>query len=100
MGCYVIYGLVGFKIYCKFVLVICCDEDGICCYMYLGIGNYNDVIVNFYIDMGLFICDYEFGVDLINFFNMLFGFVWLWYFYKLWVLLGGICNFINEKIDE
>lgn len=100
MGCYVIYGLIGFKIYCKFVFVVWWENEGIKCYMYMGIGNYNDVIVYFYMDMGFFIVDIDMGIDVFNIFNMLFGYFELLYFYKLYILLDGICDFINEKLDD
>ena len=41
-GCHVIYGLVGLKTHSKIALVVRKEEDGICRYVHLGTGNYND----------------------------------------------------------
>lgn len=73
-GVYVVYGLVGLKIYIKIVFVVCQEGFDICCYVYIGIGNYNFKIVKFYIDLGLIICCLELGNDLINLFNFFIGY--------------------------
>lgn len=59
-------------------------------FVYFGMGNYNDVIVKLYIDFGYIILRKDFGVDVINFFNYLSGYIIKLYFYYLLVVLFDI----------
>lgn len=73
-GCHVIYGLVGLKTHSKITLIVRKEEDGICRYLHLATGNYNDITAKIYTDMGLFTASESMGEDASEFFNMLSGF--------------------------
>lgn len=73
-GCHVIYGLVGLKTHSKITLVVRKEEDGICRYVHLGTGNYNDATAKQYTDLGLLTCNEEIGEDATAVFNMLSGY--------------------------
>lgn len=73
-GCHVIYGLVGLKTHCKITLIVRREEEGICRYVHLGTGNYNDSTARLYTDCGIFTCAPQFGEDATAVFNMLSGY--------------------------
>ena len=73
-GAHVIYGLMGLKTHSKIALVVRQEEDGICRYVHLGTGNYNDSTARIYTDLGLFTANDAFGADASAFFNMLSGY--------------------------
>lgn len=73
-GCHVIYGLVGLKTHSKITLVVRKEEDGICRYVHLGTGNYNDSTAKLYTDTGIFTCSKPIGEDATAVFNMLSGY--------------------------
>ncbi len=73
-GCHVIYGLLGLKTHCKITLIVRREEDGICRYVHLGTGNYNDSTARLYTDCGILTCDPRFGEDATAVFNMLSGY--------------------------
>lgn len=73
-GCHVIYGLVGLKTHCKITLIVRREEEGICRYVHLGTGNYNDSTARLYTDCGILTCDPRFGEDATAVFNMLSGY--------------------------
>lgn len=73
-GCHVIYGLVGLKTHSKIALVVRREEEGICRYVHLGTGNYNDSTAKLYTDCGIFTCSEAIGEDATAVFNMLSGY--------------------------
>lgn len=73
-GCHVIYGLVGLKTHSKIALVVRREEEGICRYVHLGTGNYNDSTAKLYTDCGIFTCSESIGEDATAVFNMLSGY--------------------------
>ncbi len=73
-GCHVVYGLVGLKTHCKICLVVRREESGICRYVHLGTGNYNDSTAKIYTDIGFFTCKERFGQDISALFNVLTGY--------------------------
>lgn len=73
-GCHVIYGLVGLKTHSKITLVVRREEEGICRYVHLGTGNYNDATAKLYTDIGLLTCNRLIGEDATAVFNMLSGY--------------------------
>jgi polyphosphate kinase len=73
-GCHVIYGLVGLKTHSKIALVVRREEGGICRYVHLGTGNYNDSTAKLYTDCGMFTCSEVIGEDATAVFNMLSGY--------------------------
>ena len=73
-GCHVIYGLVWLKTHSKIALVVRREEGGICRYVHLGTGNYNDSTAKLYTDCGMFTCSEVIGEDATAVFNMLSGY--------------------------
>ena len=50
------------------------EEDGICRYVHLGTGNYNDATAKLYTDCGIMTCNRMIGEDATAVFNMLSGY--------------------------
>jgi len=72
-GVHVVYGLVGFKIHAKAMLIVRRDADAIRRYVHLATGNYNLGTARLYTDAGLLTCRPEFGEDVTTLFNLLTG---------------------------
>jgi polyphosphate kinase len=72
-GVHVVYGLVGYKIHAKILLVVRRDLDRIRRYVHLGTGNYNPTTARLYTDVGLLSCRSDLGEDATNLFNLLTG---------------------------
>lgn len=72
-GVHVVYGLVGYKIHAKSLLVVRREGQHIRRYVHLATGNYNPTTARLYTDIGLLTCRPEFGEDATNFFNLLTG---------------------------
>lgn len=72
-GVHVVYGLVGYKIHAKALLVVRRDEDGIRRYVHFATGNYNPNTAKLYTDVGLFSCHPDFGEDATALFNLITG---------------------------
>jgi polyphosphate kinase len=73
-GAHVIYGLVGFKVHAKLLMIIRREEDGIVRYCHLGTGNYNDRTARLYTDLSLVTANEAIGRDVSALFNMLTGY--------------------------
>ncbi len=73
-GAHVIYGLVGYKVHAKLLMVIRRDDDGISRYCHLGTGNYNDRTARTYTDISLLTANEAVGRDVGALFNMLTGY--------------------------
>jgi polyphosphate kinase len=72
-GVHVVYGLVGYKIHCKMLLVVRKEDSDIRRYLHLSTGNYNPTTAKMYTDVGLLTCRSDFGEDATNLFNLLTG---------------------------
>ncbi len=72
-GAYVIYGISGLKIHGKALLIVRREKQGICRYIHLATGNYNEVTARLYTDLSFFTCDESFGEDVSSLFNFLTG---------------------------
>ena len=72
-GVHVVYGLVGYKIHAKLLLVVRQEDDGIRRYLHLSTGNYNPLTARVYTDVGYLTCRPEFGEDATDLFNLLTG---------------------------
>jgi polyphosphate kinase len=72
-GVHVVYGLVGYKIHAKIVLVVRAEAGRIQRYVHLATGNYNPSTARLYTDLGLFTCRADLGEDATNLFNLLTG---------------------------
>jgi polyphosphate kinase len=73
-GAHVIYGLVGYKVHAKLLMIIRRDNDGICRYVHLGTGNYNDKTARLYTDLSYLTSNEAVGRDVAALFNMLTGY--------------------------
>ncbi|MCK6490674.1 MAG: polyphosphate kinase 1 [Planctomycetes bacterium] len=73
-GAHVVYGLVGYKVHAKLLMVIRRDEDGIRRYCHLGTGNYNERTARLYTDLSYLTCNEAVGRDMAALFNMLTGY--------------------------
>ncbi len=73
-GCHVIYGLIGFKVHAKLLLVIRSEEGGSRKYVHISTGNYNDQTAQVYTDIGLLTANQDFGTDISHLFNLLTGY--------------------------
>ncbi len=73
-GAHVIYGLVGYKVHAKLLMVIRRDQDGIRRYIQIGTGNYNDRTARLYTDLSYFTANEAVGRDVAALFNMLTGY--------------------------
>jgi polyphosphate kinase len=93
-GAYVLYGLAGLKVHAKITLVIRREPSGICRYVHLGTGNYNERTARLYTDFGLFTCAEDFGSDASAFFNAITGYSESPYFNRLVMAPVGM----REKI--
>jgi polyphosphate kinase len=72
-GVHVVYGLVGYKIHAKSLLIVRREGQHIRRYVHLATGNYNPTTARLYTDLGLLTCRPELGEDVTNFFNLLTG---------------------------
>jgi polyphosphate kinase len=72
-GVHVVYGVVGYKIHGKVVLVVRRDSDAIRRYVHIATGNYNPGTAKLYTDLGVLTCHPDVGEDVTNLFNLLTG---------------------------
>ncbi len=73
-GAHVVYGVAGLKVHSKMLLVVRREEGGICRYVHLSTGNYNDKTAAIYTDLGIMTSDPELCFDVANLFNVLTGY--------------------------
>lgn len=73
-GCFVIYGIAGYKTHAKALLVVRRESHRITRYAHLATGNYNDRTARLYSDVGLMTSDADLTADLAAFFNLLTGY--------------------------
>lgn len=62
-GAHLVYGVVGYKVHAKMILVVRQEEGRFRNYVHLGTGNYHSRTARFYTDYGLFTCDPAIGED-------------------------------------
>jgi polyphosphate kinase len=73
-GAHVLYGVAGLKVHAKITLVVRREPSGICRYVHLGTGNYNERTARLYTDLGLLTSAEDFGSDASAFFNTITGY--------------------------
>ncbi len=73
-GAHVVYGLVGYKVHGKLLMIVRRDEDGLRRYCHLGTGNYNDKTARLYTDLSYMTANEAVGRDVAALFNMLTGY--------------------------
>ncbi len=84
-GAHVVYGLVGYKVHAKLLMIVRRDEDGLRRYCHLGTGNYNDKTARLYTDLSYMTTNEAVGRDVAALFNMLTGYSRPPEFERLWV---------------
>ena len=70
-GCYVIYGLDGYKVHSKLCLITRREELGVAYYTQIGTGNYNEKTARLYTDLCLMTADRDIGEEANAVFNAL-----------------------------
>lgn len=99
-GCHVVYGIVGYKVHSKILLIIRRESDGIRRYVHMASGNYNDKTARLYTDIGFFTSRESIAADASSLFNNLTGFTVLPEMKKLAVSPDGIRAFLYKSIDN
>ncbi len=72
-GCYVIYGIAGYKTHAKALLIVRREAHLVRRYLHLGTGNYHDKTAKLYSDIGLLTSDADLASDAAALFNLLTG---------------------------
>ena len=103
-GVHVTYGLVGLKTHTKITLVVREEEDGLRTYCHIGTGNYNPKTARLYTDLGLLTCDKARGLEIINLFHVLTGYVADQHYEKLLVapksMRKGFIALIHQEVEN
>ena len=73
-GVIVVYGIAQLKVHAKICLIVRREENGICRYIHLSTGNYNDKTARLYSDLSLFTVNPQIATDATLFFNMITGY--------------------------
>jgi polyphosphate kinase len=73
-GCYVIYGIAGYKTHAKVLLIVRREAQRVRRYVHFSTGNYNDRTAKLYSDIGLLTTDGDLTADAAAFFNLLTGY--------------------------
>lgn len=70
-GAHVVYGIPGFKIHAKTLLIVRREADGVRSYVHIGTGNYNPKTARLYTDLGIMTSNSQIGADTNELFNHL-----------------------------
>ncbi|GHT81472.1 polyphosphate kinase [Betaproteobacteria bacterium] len=73
VGAHVVYGVVGYKVHAKLLMLVRREDDGLRRYVHLGTGNYHPRTTRFYTDFGLMTCNVAMGEDVAEVFKQLTG---------------------------
>ncbi|OEF96480.1 RNA degradosome polyphosphate kinase [Desulfuribacillus alkaliarsenatis] len=99
-GCHVIYGLVGYKIHCKLLLVVRQEKNMIKRYVHMGTGNYNESTAKLYTDIGMFTANDDLGIDASAIFNHLSGYMKTPVWRKIYAAPLGMRDKFIELIEQ
>jgi polyphosphate kinase len=72
-GAHVVYGVVGYKVHAKALLIVRREEGALRHYAHLGTGNYHPRTARLYCDFGLLTANEEIGQDVSEVFKQLTG---------------------------
>ena len=72
-GAHVVYGVVGYKVHAKTLLIVRREEGRLRRYVHLGTGNYHPNTARLYCDFGLMTANEEIGQDVAEIFKQLTG---------------------------
>lgn len=73
VGVHVVYGVFGYKVHAKLLMLVRREDDGLRRYVHLGTGNYHPRTTRFYTDFGLLTCNPEISEDVAEVFKQLTG---------------------------
>lgn len=73
VGAHVVYGVVGYKVHAKAILIVRREEGGLSRYAHLGTGNYHPRTARLYTDFGLLTNNEEITHDVSEVFKQLTG---------------------------
>ncbi|MDR2031346.1 MAG: polyphosphate kinase 1 [Azoarcus sp.] len=72
-GAHVVYGVFGYKVHAKLLMLVRREDDGLRRYVHLGTGNYHPRTTRFYTDFGLLTCNEQIGEDVAEVFKQITG---------------------------
>lgn len=72
-GAHVVYGVFGYKVHAKMLMVVRREERGLKRYIHLGTGNYHPRTARMYTDFGLLTCNEKMASDVNDIFVQLTG---------------------------
>ncbi len=96
----VIYGVKGFKIHAKVVVIVRREPQGICRYVHYGTGNYNESTARLYTDVSYMSSRPELGADATTFFNTVNGYTRVQEFLKIEAAPIGLREKLLELISS
>lgn len=99
-GCYVIYGIAGYKTHAKILLIVRREAHRVRRYVHLSTGNYNDRTAKLYSDIGLLTSDSDLTADAAAFFNLLTGYSQAVGWKKLTIAPTGLRQRFLDLIDR
>ena len=73
-GAHVVYGVFGYKVHAKLLMLVCRENKGLKYYVHMGTGNYHPGTARSYTDFGLMTCHPEICKDVADIFKQLTGF--------------------------
>ena len=68
-----VYGVIGYKVHAKMLMVVRREEHGLRRYVHLGTGNYHPRTARLYTDFGLLTCNEQIASDVNDIFVQLTG---------------------------
>jgi polyphosphate kinase len=72
-GAHVVYGVFGYKVHAKMLMVVRREEKGLVRYVHLGSGNYHPRTARLYTDFGLLTCNEDLASDVNDIFIQITG---------------------------
>ncbi|MCL2875827.1 MAG: polyphosphate kinase 1 [Betaproteobacteria bacterium] len=72
-GAHVVYGVFGYKVHAKLLMLVRRETEGLRRYVHLGTGNYHPSTTRFYTDFGLLTANEQIGEDVAEIFKQITG---------------------------
>ncbi|MDR1854998.1 MAG: polyphosphate kinase 1 [Azoarcus sp.] len=72
-GAHVVYGVFGYKVHAKLLMLVRREGDALRRYVHMGTGNYHPGTTRFYTDFGLMTANEEIGADVAEVFKQITG---------------------------